>query len=163
MNREIIGLRVEPELARLIEAEASKQHRSVSNFIRFVVASYLNFHEKDGPQTESEMVRMGRRGGLERAKRLSPEERSEVASKAGKARWVGAATSDPLTISIKRAIELSGLGLTTIYKLIKDGTLETVSVTSRRLILYASLKVLLQPEPKTARKKLRNPPLPGAK
>jgi excisionase family DNA binding protein len=54
-----------------------------------------------------------------------------------------AAQPEPITISIKEALRISGLGLTKIYELINDGRLETVKVDNRRLVNYESLKSLL--------------------
>jgi len=56
-------------------------------------------------------------------------------------------TVNPITITIPTARRISGLGATTIWSLIKDRKLETVSVGRRRLILYRSLEKLLLPEP----------------
>ena len=53
--------------------------------------------------------------------------------------------SEPLAISVRRAMELSTLGETTIYKLIKQGKLRTTLVLGRRLIDYASFMELLIP------------------
>ena len=58
----------------------------------------------------------------------------------------------PLTVTVGTAKQLSGLGNTTIWALIKDQTLETVRVGRRRLITYRSLEALLlaprsQPRP----------------
>ena len=47
--------------------------------------------------------------------------------------------AQPLTITVKQALELSGLGLTKLYELINSGELETVFVGRRRLITYRSL------------------------
>ena len=51
----------------------------------------------------------------------------------------------PLAVTIKRARALSGLGHTTLWKLISDGELETARVGRRRLVIYRSLERLLQP------------------
>jgi excisionase family DNA binding protein len=51
----------------------------------------------------------------------------------------------PLAVTIPAAKFLSGLGNTTIRKLIGNDTLKTVRVGRRRLIVYASLKALLEP------------------
>jgi excisionase family DNA binding protein len=45
------------------------------------------------------------------------------------------------------ARKLSGLGNTTVWKLIKNGTLETIRIGRRRLIVYCSLEKLLSPDP----------------
>lgn len=51
--------------------------------------------------------------------------------------------SEPITVTIKRAREVSGLGTTTIYAKIKDGSLQTTKVGRRTLVIYRSLKALL--------------------
>jgi hypothetical protein len=53
--------------------------------------------------------------------------------------------SKPITVTVKKSIELSGLGLTKIYELINSGVLETTYVGKRRLITYRSLEKLLLP------------------
>jgi excisionase family DNA binding protein len=52
----------------------------------------------------------------------------------------------PLTVTVETARKISGLGNTTIWALIKNGTLESVSVGRRRLILFPSLERLLAPK-----------------
>jgi excisionase family DNA binding protein len=54
--------------------------------------------------------------------------------------------NNPLAVTVQRARELSGLGNTTIYALIRDKKLETVTVGRRRLVLFKSLESLLQGE-----------------
>jgi excisionase family DNA binding protein len=56
----------------------------------------------------------------------------------------------PLTVSVKAACELSGLGTRTIWQLLGDGTLESVHVGRRRLVNYESLRRLLEPAPATS-------------
>jgi excisionase family DNA binding protein len=51
----------------------------------------------------------------------------------------------PLTLTVATAREISGLGNTTIWALIKSGKLESVLVGRRRLITYRSLERLLSP------------------
>jgi excisionase family DNA binding protein len=51
----------------------------------------------------------------------------------------------PIAVTVRDAREVSGLGNTAIYALIKDGTLRTVKVGRRRLVLYDSIEELLQP------------------
>jgi hypothetical protein len=61
----------------------------------------------------------------------------------------------PLTVTVGTAKQLSGLGNTKIWALIKDRTLETVHVGRRRLIIFRSLEALLaprsQPQPRRGR------------
>ncbi len=52
----------------------------------------------------------------------------------------------PLAVTITTARKITGLGNTTVWKLISEGRLDTVSVGRRRLILYASLEKLLSPK-----------------
>jgi hypothetical protein len=58
---------------------------------------------------------------------------------------VALTVTEPLTITILKACELSGFGPTTIWALLKDGQLEAVRVRGvrRTLITYQSLKKLL--------------------
>jgi excisionase family DNA binding protein len=53
---------------------------------------------------------------------------------------------DPITVGVGEACRLSGLGKTTVFKLISDGALRTVKVRGRTLVRYESLKNLLEPE-----------------
>jgi hypothetical protein len=52
---------------------------------------------------------------------------------------------NPITVTIRTAREISGLGNTTIWALIKSGKLESTSVGRRRLVVYRSLQNLLSP------------------
>jgi excisionase family DNA binding protein len=61
----------------------------------------------------------------------------------------------PITVTVKQALAISGLGLTKLYELINDGTLKAVHVGSRRLIKYDSIEKLLSgeaPEPPVKRR-----------
>jgi excisionase family DNA binding protein len=51
----------------------------------------------------------------------------------------------PLAVTVKVASQLSGLGNTKLYELIKDGRLRTVTVDRRRLVLFSGLEELLAP------------------
>jgi excisionase family DNA binding protein len=50
----------------------------------------------------------------------------------------------PISVTVKTAREITGLGNTTIYELIKRGELKTVSIGRRRLILFDSLEELIK-------------------
>jgi excisionase family DNA binding protein len=52
----------------------------------------------------------------------------------------------PISVTVKTAREITGLGNTTIYELIKQGKLKTVAVGRRRLIIYTSLESLIDAE-----------------
>lgn len=51
----------------------------------------------------------------------------------------------PITVTVKDAQKLSGLGPTMIWKLIGDGRLEVVRIDRRTLITVESLRKLLTP------------------
>ena len=53
--------------------------------------------------------------------------------------------SEPLAISVRRATELAPIGVTTIYKLMKEGKLKSTTVLGRRMIDYRSFMELLIP------------------
>jgi hypothetical protein len=53
--------------------------------------------------------------------------------------------SKPITVTFKSAKQISGLGLTTLWGLAKDGRLQVVRVAGRTLIVYDSLERLLTP------------------
>jgi hypothetical protein len=55
----------------------------------------------------------------------------------------GASALKPLTISIKECVRLSGLGRSTVWKHIKTGTLQSVSVGRKRLVVFGSLEAML--------------------
>jgi hypothetical protein len=54
-------------------------------------------------------------------------------------------SAKPLTVTVAMARELSGLGNTTIWALIKAGRLESTTIGTRRLVIYRSLEELLSP------------------
>jgi excisionase family DNA binding protein len=50
---------------------------------------------------------------------------------------------EPLAVTVPVALEISGLGRTTLYSLIARGEIKSVRVGARRLIDFASLKAFL--------------------
>ena len=46
----------------------------------------------------------------------------------------------PISVTVQEASKLSGLGITTLYALMKEGRLKTKLVRRRRLIDYKSLR-----------------------
>jgi hypothetical protein len=66
---------------------------------------------------------------------------------------------EPLTITFPTAKKISGLGLTTLWKLAKEGRIELVRVGRRTLIWFPSLKLLLTPQaaPEQPRRKRGRP------
>lgn len=63
--------------------------------------------------------------------------------------------NEPVSVTVKSFMELTGLGLTKTYELIGDGTLETVNVGRRRLILWRSVKRLILPAAAAPRRRGR--------
>jgi excisionase family DNA binding protein len=55
----------------------------------------------------------------------------------------------PLTITIATARQITGLGNTTLWKLIAEKKLQTVRIGRRRLVVYDSLRALLAPRADT--------------
>jgi excisionase family DNA binding protein len=50
----------------------------------------------------------------------------------------------PIAVTIGDTRRLTGLGNTTVFQLIKQGTLKSIKVGRRRLVIYNSIKDLLQ-------------------
>jgi hypothetical protein len=46
----------------------------------------------------------------------------------------------PLTVTVRRATEITGLGETSVFALMKSGTFERVKYRRRTLISYASIE-----------------------
>ena len=69
----------------------AKQSKKPADLNRLAAAIVGDATDETPPEPEPGQVRAGRSGGLKggkaRAKRLSPERRSEIARKAAKARW----------------------------------------------------------------------------
>lgn len=51
-------------------------------------------------------------------------------------------SAKPLSVPVKRACEILGIGNTTMYELIRQGRVETYKIGRRTLIKYASLEAL---------------------
>lgn len=56
----------------------------------------------------------------------------------------------PITVSVARTAELTGLGVSTVWLYIKQGKLRTTSAGRRRLVFYASIEQLLGVDDKAA-------------
>ncbi|MBV9825861.1 MAG: helix-turn-helix domain-containing protein [Alphaproteobacteria bacterium] len=52
-------------------------------------------------------------------------------------------STKPLTVPVKKACEIVGVGNTTMYDLIKSGRVKTSTIGRRRLVLYSSLEELV--------------------
>lgn len=53
--------------------------------------------------------------------------------------------TEPLTVTVQGARNITGLGNTTIYELLKNGELKSIKIGRRRLILYSSIAALIAP------------------
>jgi excisionase family DNA binding protein len=74
----------------------------------------------------------------------SPQPRNETTFDARHAsEHVARPPTEPLALTIPGACRASGLGKTKIYELIESGALESTTVGRRRLVLYPSLKALI--------------------
>ena len=49
----------------------------------------------------------------------------------------------PITVTIETALRASGLGRTKLYELIGNGTLKTITIGRRRLVVYSSLEAMV--------------------
>jgi excisionase family DNA binding protein len=49
----------------------------------------------------------------------------------------------PLTVTVKTALALLGIGRTMIYELIDQGVIETTTIGRRRLVIYSSLEAIV--------------------
>lgn len=67
-------------------------------------------------------------------------ERSPKALKAG----ATALPIEPLTVRILVAVQLTGIGRSKLYELIKSGELETVKIGTATLVTMASLRRLVE-------------------
>ena len=50
----------------------------------------------------------------------------------------------PVTVTINTGLEITGLGRTKFYELINEGTIKTITIGRRRLVVFASLEALTQ-------------------
>jgi excisionase family DNA binding protein len=51
---------------------------------------------------------------------------------------------EPLTVTVREARRLTGLGNTTIYRLLGEGKLRRAKVGTRTLVVYSTVKALLE-------------------
>jgi excisionase family DNA binding protein len=49
----------------------------------------------------------------------------------------------PLSVTVDDACQLSGLGRTLLYDLIREGRLQSATIGRRRLVIFASLEALI--------------------
>lgn len=56
----------------------------------------------------------------------------------------------PVTVTVETALKLSGLGRTKFYQLANEGRIKTITIGRRRLVVFASLEALANPQAKEA-------------
>lgn len=75
----------------------AKRSKKPTDLNRLAAAIVSDATDETPPASESKQAKAGRsgghKGGTERAKRLTPERRSEIARKAAKARWGSRSTA----------------------------------------------------------------------
>ena len=76
----------------------------------------------------------------------------EEAAARAKAELAQETASDPITVRIRRAVELTGIGRSKMYELIAAGEIDVVKVGSSTLVIFASLKAFVD--------RRRGPPWP---
>jgi hypothetical protein len=80
--------------------------------------------------------------------------RPEVTGRKLSARLHGTVQTEPrpppIGVTVSRAVELSGLSRSYIWVLIKAGRLKTTSVGRRRIIIYQSLRELIEGQSQAA-------------
>jgi excisionase family DNA binding protein len=54
---------------------------------------------------------------------------------------------EPLAVTVRETRRLTGLGNTTVYRLIGEGKLRVTKVGARTLVLYPSIKTLIEGAP----------------
>lgn len=64
------------------------------------------------------------------------------------------AAGEPLTVRIRRAVELTGIGRSKMYELIAAGEIQVIKVGSSTLVIFSSLKAFV-----ARRRGLLDPPV----
>ena len=52
----------------------------------------------------------------------------------------------PITVTVNKSLELTGLGRTKLYELINQKRIKTITIGKRRLVVYSSLEELANAE-----------------
>lgn len=68
----------------------------------------------------------------------------EEATTRAKAELAQEVVGEPITVRIRRAVELTGVGRSKMYELIAAGEIDVVKVGSSTLVIFASLKAFIQ-------------------
>jgi len=68
----------------------------------------------------------------------------EEATARAKAELAQEVPGEPITVRIRRAVELTGIGRSKLYELIAAGEIDVVKVGSSTLVIFASLKAFIE-------------------
>jgi len=74
-------------------------------------------------------------------------------------RWRDPAIGGRLLIPVPEAAHMAGVGVSTMWDLIRQGRVETVSLSRRRLIVVESLHRLVEERREAAKEPLASPPV----
>lgn len=70
-------------------------------------------------------------------------DRIDEAAARAKAEIAQETNGEPITVRIRRAVELTGIGRSKMYELIAAGEIDVVKVGSSTLVIFASLKAFV--------------------
>ncbi len=68
----------------------------------------------------------------------------EEATARAKAELAQGVAGEPITVRIRRAVELTGIGRSKLYELVAAGEIDVVKVGSSTLVIFASLKAFIE-------------------
>lgn len=71
-------------------------------------------------------------------------EQVEEATERAKAELAQEVAGEPITVRIRRAVELTGIGRSKLYELIAAGEIDVIKVGSSTLVIFASLKAFVE-------------------
>jgi len=75
---------------------------------------------------------------------VSFRDQVEAATARAKAELAQEVPGEPITVRIRRAVELTGIGRSKLYELIAAGEIDVVKVGSSTLVTFASLKAFIE-------------------
>ncbi len=70
--------------------------------------------------------------------------------------------TEPLTVAIDNAVSLTGIPRTTIYQLLRDDKIEARKVGRRTLIVWSTLKLYVESQPRAEFRPLTNRKRPSS-
>jgi hypothetical protein len=67
--------------------------------------------------------------------------------------------TDQITAPVNEFSRLSGLGISTIWNMVRSGELDSITIGRRRLVVIDSYRKLVERQQAEAHRKVANPPL----